>query len=143
MKSLKMSIFTIIAILFALNSFSQFSISYYNSSMSKVGVAYDFDSKLWTELRLYGNTWSQNITPEAVLCYNLKETENHNIYIGLGANVNYFSGVVLPVGVQFSPFGNFDKFSLHIEIQPTFDISNDLILQSSWGLRYRFGSKLK
>lgn len=138
---MKKAIFFIIAILLVINTFSQTSISYYNSSMSKIGIAYNFDNKMWTELRLYGNTWSYDITPEAVFCYNIKETQNHNIYIGVGANINYFNGFVIPIGLQFTPFDNFDKFSFHIEIQPTIDIGNDLILQSSWGLRYRFSKK--
>jgi hypothetical protein len=74
-----------------------------------------------------------------VLCYNIVKKDKHNIYVGLGGNVNYFNGIVVPIGVQFSPFEKLDKFSFHIEFQPTIDFESATLLQSSWGLRYRFG----
>lgn len=119
--------------------FSQMSILYYSSSLSKIGLGYNFSDNFWSELRLYSNTSINDITPELVVCYNIVKKENHNVYLGLGGNVNYFTGFVLPAGVQFTPIEKFDRFSLHIELQPTLDIESDLIVQSSWGLRYKFG----
>lgn len=130
-------LFSIISI----KGFSQMSISYYSSSLSKIGLGYNFSDNFWSELRLYSNTSINDITPELVVCYNIVKKENHNVYLGLGGNVNYFTGFVLPVGVQFTPIEKFDRFSLHIELQPTLDIESDLIVQSSWGLRYKFGKK--
>ena len=123
----------------SVKGFSQLSISYYSSSLSKIGLGYNFNDKFWSELRLYSNTTVDDITPELVICYNIVKKERHNIYLGLGANVNYFTGFVLPIGVQFTPFEKFDRFSLHIELQPTLDVESDLIFQSSWGLRYKLG----
>jgi hypothetical protein len=125
--------------LFSVEGFSQLSISYYSSSLSKIGLGYNFNDKFWSELRLYSNTTLDDITPELVICYNVVKKERHNIYLGLGGNFNYFTGFVLPVGVQFTPCEKLNGFSLHIELQPTLDFDNDLILQSSWGLRYKFG----
>lgn len=125
----------------SVKGFSQLSISYYSSSLSKIGLGYNFNDRLWSELRLYSNTSIENITPELVICYNIMKKEMHNIYLGLGGNVNYFTGFVLPIGAQFTPFEKLERFSLHIEFQPTLDIDSDLILQSSWGLRYKFGKK--
>jgi len=124
--------------LMSLKGFSQLSISYYSSSLSKIGLAYNFGERLWSELRLYTNTTINDITPELVVCYNIVKKDNHNIYLGFGGNVNYFTGFVLPIGVQFTPFEKFNKFSLHIELEPTLDIEDDLIIQGSWGLRYKF-----
>ena len=126
-------------ILMSNKGFSQFSISYYSSSLSKIGLGYNFGDRFWSELRLYSNTILDDITPEFVICYNIINKDKHNVYLGLGGNVNYFTGFVLPVGVQFAPLEKFDRFSLHIELQPMLDIENDFILQSSWGLRYKFG----
>jgi hypothetical protein len=126
---------------FSYKGFSQLSISYYSSTLSKIGLGYNFNDRFWSELRLYSNTSISDITPEVVICYNIVKKERHNIYLGIGGNVNYFSGFVLPVGVQFTPIEKFDRFSLHIELQPTLDIESDLIIQSSWGLRYKFGKK--
>lgn len=119
--------------------FPQLSISYYSSSFSKIGLAYNFSDKIWSELRLYSNTFFYDITPELVLCFNIVKTDRHNVYFGFGGNVNYLTGFVLPVGVQFTPIEKFDRFSLHIELQPTLDFMSDFIIQSSWGLRYKFG----
>ncbi|MCA1761215.1 MAG: hypothetical protein LC658_15710, partial [Bacteroidales bacterium] len=73
--------------------------------------------------------------------YNIVTKENHNVYLGFGGTVNYFTGFVLPIGVEFTPIEKFDRFSLQIELQPTLDIDNDLIIQSSWGIRYKFGKQ--
>ncbi len=127
--------------LISVKGFSQLSVSYYGSSLSKVGLAYNFGDRLWSELRLYSNTHVEDLTPELVICYNVVKKERHNVYLGLGGNVNYFTGFVLPVGVQFSPVEKFDRFSLHIEIMPTLDIEGDFIIQSSAGIRYTFGKR--
>ena len=125
--------------LIGIKGFSQMSISYYSSSLSKIGLGYNFSDRFWSELRLYSNTEIYDLTPELVVCYNVVKRENHNIYLGLGGNVNYFNGLVFPVGVQFAPIDKFDKFSLHIELLPTLDIGGEMIIvQSSWGLRYKF-----
>ncbi len=125
--------------LFSKTGFSQLSVSYYASSLSKIGMGYNFSDRFWSELRIYSNTTIHDLTPELVACFNIVKKENHNVYLGLGVNVNYFNGFVLPIGVQFAPIEKFDRFSLHIELQPTLDTDTDLIFQGSWGLRYRFG----
>lgn len=125
--------------LIPLTAKSQLSVSYYSSNLSKIGLAYDFTPRFWSEVRLYGDTGISNITPELVFCFNLANKEFHRIYLGFGGNVNYLNGFVIPVGVQFTPFEKFGRFSLHIEFEPTLDVvSEDLIIQASWGLRYRF-----
>ena len=125
--------------LIPLTAKSQLSVSYYSSNLSKIGLAYDFTPRFWSEVRLYADTDISNITPELVLCFNLASKEFHRIYLGFGGNVNYLNGFVMPVGVQFTPFEKFGRFSLHIELEPTLDIgSEDVIIQASWGLRYRF-----
>lgn len=140
-KQIRILILTGLFSILCLKGFSQLSISYYSSSFSKIGLGYNFNDRVWSELRLYSNTTVDDITPELVICYNIVKNEKHNIYLGLGGNVNYFNGFVLPVGVQFTPFEKFNRFLLHIELQPTLDIESDLIIQSSWGLRYTFGKK--
>ena len=118
---------------------SQLSVSYYSSSLAKIGMAYDFTPRFWSELRLYSDTDISNITPELVFCFNIANKEQHRIYLGLGGNINYFTGFVMPIGVQFTPFEKFDSFSLHIEFEPMLDLAvEDLILQASWGIRYKF-----
>lgn len=132
-------VLSVLLSIISLKAFSQMSISYYSSSLSKIGLGYNFNEKLWSELRLYSNTSLLYLTPEIVVCYNIIKKDNHNVYIGLGANINYYTGFVFPVGVQFTPIEKFDKFSLHIELQPLLDfVEGDIIIQSSWGIRYKF-----
>ena len=139
MTRLQKTLFTmLIFTLINLKGFSQISISYYSSSLSKFGVAYNFNDKLWTELRVYSNTAFENVTPELVINYNFISKERFNVYAGIGGVVNFFDGLVVPVGVQFTPFDKLERFSLHIECQPTIVIEGTSVLQSSWGLRYRF-----
>ena len=129
----------IISLLFCLWGNAQVSVSYYSSSLSKAGIAYDFNERVWGELRVYENTILQDFTPELVFCYNTTSKETHRTYAGLGVNINQLTGIVLPVGVQFSPTEKWNRFSFHIEFQPTFDFGHErIILQSAWGLRYKF-----
>jgi hypothetical protein len=65
-------------------SFSQISVAYYQSSSAKTAVAYNFSDRLWTEVRVYGNAFTNNFTPEAALLYNIIQKENHSVYIGAG-----------------------------------------------------------
>lgn len=139
MTRLQKTLFTLLIFsLIDLKGFSQISVSYYNSSLSKFGVAYNFNDKLWTELRVYSNTAFEDITPELVINYNFISKERFNVYAGIGGVVNFFDGLVVPVGVQFTPFDKLERFSLHIECQPTIVFEGTSVLQSAWGLRYRF-----
>jgi hypothetical protein len=138
-KQIKVLVLTGLLAALPVAGFSQLSVSYYFSGLSKIGLAYDFGPRFWTELRLYSDTDISSITPELVFCYNVVSREQHRIYIGLGANVNYFTGFVLPAGVQFSPFEKLDRFSMHIELEPTLDLGYEgLIIQASAGIRYKF-----
>lgn len=93
-------IFIIITLTLICNKgFSQISISYYDSSLPKIGFGYNISEKAWGELRLYSNTTFNDLTPELVLCYNVIKKERHNIYVGIGGNANFFNGLVVPIGV--------------------------------------------
>jgi hypothetical protein len=138
-KKLRFVVLVTMLAIIPLSVSSQLSVSYYSSSLAKIGMAYDFTPRFWSELRLYSDTDISNITPELVFCFNIANKEQHRIYLGLGGNINYFTGFVMPIGVQFTPFEKFDRFSLHIEFEPMLDLGvEDLILQASWGIRYKF-----
>ena len=122
----------------SIDAFSQIGVSYYSSNSSKIGLSYDFSNKFWSELRLYSNAYFSDLTSELVLCYNLVNQERYNIYVGIGGVFNYYNGIVVPIGVQFTPFEKLDKFSLHIELQPISDFDKTSSVQTSWGLRYKF-----
>jgi hypothetical protein len=63
---IKISLGVGITLLFCLWGNAQVSVSYYSFYLSKAGIAYHFDEKLWGELRVYGNSILQDFTPELV-----------------------------------------------------------------------------
>jgi hypothetical protein len=133
---MKRTVLVVIVFLFALKGFSQMSVSYYSVG-SKLGVAYNFNPKLWAELRLYSNADISEITPQLVGCYNFVQKERFNVYVGIGGMLNTENGVIIPVGIQFTPFEKFNHFLLHIELDPTIS-DYGTYYNTSWGLRYRF-----
>ncbi len=137
-KLIKISFVILLFTLIANKGFSQTSISYYNSSDSKVGLAHNFTDNLWGEARVA--VTFEDFNTDFVLCYNAFEINNYNLYLGLGAQINDDSGLIIPIGVQVAPFEKFKELSLHVELQPIFT-ENDNKLQSSIGLRYTFGKK--
>jgi hypothetical protein len=119
---------------------SQPSLSYYSSSHPKIGLGYEFSTRFWSEIRLYNNNEFSDITSELVLCNNVAHKERYNIYIGVGVTANFNNGgVVLPVGLQFFPIKDFNKFSLHIEFLTGTYAGDDPYVRSSLGIRYQFG----
>ena len=142
MKNLKVSFSLLIVMsLCFLKAHSQISLSTYTSSNSKFGVAYNFNNKLWSELRINSTISLNYFTPDLVVCYNVLHQDTRNVYIGLGANVNYRRGIMMPVGVQFAPFGKVNSFSVHIECSPVYRREDNFVLQTSWGVRYMFSKK--
>ena len=137
----------IISFLIISNSgFGQLSMSFQYSSDSKIGIGYNFSQRIWSELRIYSNTYLEGFTPELVVLYNVSVKDRHEIYIGAGGVINGFSGIVIPVGLQFRPLEDFKRFSIQIEFEPMLDFSDvDLTLAflSSAGIRYTFGKKEK
>lgn len=120
----------------------QLSVAYQYSSLDKIGIGFNFSKRLWSDLRIYGNTFSESITPEIVFLYNVSAKESHEIYIGAGGVVNYFNGIVIPAGIQIRPFENFRNFSFQIEFEPLIEFEvEDVLLQASGGIRYQFGKK--
>lgn len=139
MKSIKKIIILLTLICLVKQGYSQLSVSYYSSSLSKIGLGYNFSNRVWGEVRLYSNTIIYDTTPELVFCANLVGKERYCLYLGVGGVVNYFNGIVVPFGVQFTPFDKMGNFTLHIELEPTVDFDSDIILQSSFGIRFIFG----
>ena len=120
-------------------TYSQISASFYtNSSNSKFAVGYNFNEKLWTDLRIYSGTNIDNITPELVLNYNFINKNNYDLYAGAGMIFNNINGFVLPVGVAVKPFDNFKNLSFNIEFTPLYEMDDrDLYIRGFLGIRYK------
>lgn len=132
--------FTLILGVIYFNSYSQISASFYqNESNSKIAIGYEFNDKLWTDLRLYSGTNIDNITPEIVLNYNVVRKEKYDTYIGAGVVLNNINGIIIPVGLGIKPFENLRNLSLNIELNPLYEIDlEDLFIRGFIGVRYIF-----
>jgi hypothetical protein len=131
-------------VLFSKLGISQISTSYYYSSHSKIGVAYNFSNRLWSELRLYNADEFSDISSELILNCNVIRKERHNIYTGIGGVVNLdYGGLVIPIGTQFYPVKDFKNFSIHIEFLPAFIVGEEIQLNSALGIRYLFEKRKK
>ena len=137
-KKLKLTIFLCLSIIY-FKGYSQISTSFYmNESNSKVAIGYEFNDKLWTDLRIYSGTNIGNLTPEIVLNYNFVRKENYDTYIGGGVILNNINGLVIPIGIAVKPFENFKNLSFNIEFNPLYEIDlNDLYIRGFIGIRYK------
>ena len=138
LKKLKLTIFFCLSIIY-FKGYSQISTSFYmNESNSKVAIGYEFNDKLWTDLRIYSGTNIENFTPEIVLNYNFVRKENYETYIGGGVILNNINGVVIPIGIAVRPFENLKNLSFNIEFNPLYEIDfNDLFIRGFIGIRYK------
>ncbi|TXE14578.1 hypothetical protein [Algoriphagus aquimarinus] len=72
---------------------------------------------------------------ELVVNYLFIQNDTYQFYGGLGARVNYFSGIVIPAGLNIYPFEN-KNFGFQMELS---GIVGELsYLRGSTGIRYRF-----
>ena len=137
MKTKKL-ILTIIIAIFSFNSYSQISTSFYqNDNNSKIAIGYEFNEKLWGDIRIYSGTNIENFTPEIVLNYNLVRKEKYETYIGAGFSLNNINGIIIPVGIGIKPFENIKNLSFNIELNPTYEMDlEDLLIRGFVGIRY-------
>ena len=141
MQTTTRSIFFIFVFLFSFQFMnSQVSASFHtNSHFSKIGVGYDFNESLWTELRVHSGTFIESITPEIVLNYNFVRKEVFESYLGGGVVLNGFNGILGQAGLQIKPFENLRSFSFIIEAQPQYNWDyEDVIFNGFGGIRYKF-----
>ncbi|MDR6302135.1 hypothetical protein [Mesonia maritima] len=137
--TLKM-IFTLIVLFSLTDVNAQLSASFYgNDADSKIGIGYDFNEKLWGEIRVYSGPSITNTTAEAVLNYNFIRKEKYQTYVGIGAIANNLNGIIAPIGLRFSPIESLSNFLIHIELQPAYIFDyDDAFLTGFFGIRYKF-----
>lgn len=125
--------------MFSAKGFSQVSVSFYaNDANAKIGVGYEFNEKLWSDLRIYSGTNIDNITPEIVLNYNFLQKESYETYAGVGGIFNNVNGVVVPVGIGIRPFEKIPALSLNIEFNALYEVDlSDLFIRGFIGIRYK------
>ncbi|OFX60125.1 MAG: hypothetical protein A2066_17615 [Bacteroidetes bacterium GWB2_41_8] len=143
MKTRIFPVCTLLFILLTIKSFGQFSASYYTSKQySKIGVGFDFSTRFWGELRMYGSMPYNNAKPEVAVYYNFTNTEKHSIYAGIGGSPSSQYGIMIPIGFKINTSKILENTGLHIEIEPTYDgVKERSFLYTVVGFRYYFRNK--
>lgn len=130
-------LFSLILLCFFSKSYSQLGISYHQSSIPFIGVNYEIGEHFAPELRLGTDVYLENLSLEAIVTYKFLTKEDYDFYGGLGARIQDYAGIVVPIGFNFYPF-NEKSFGFHLEMTPI--IGEGSVLRGSWGIRYRFGN---
>ena len=138
MKNLKLLLTLTLGIIYSA-SYAQLTTSFYSNDFnSKFAIGYEFNEKLWTDLRIYSGTDIDNFTPELVLNYNFLRKDNYYTYFGGGIVANNINGIVVPIGIGIKPFENLKNLSINIEFNPLYELDfEDLFIRGFVGIRYR------
>lgn len=118
--------------------FAQFGVSFHQSNLPFVGVNYEIKNKLRPEIRVGTDNYFDALSIEGILTYDLSKKQEYDFYAGIGARVNGFSGIVVPLGLNVYPLST-KQFGFHIELTPI--IGEESLLRGCWGIRYRFYKK--
>jgi hypothetical protein len=131
---------TLFVVLLSVKSNAQFNLSFLtNSENSLLGVGYSFNEKLSTDLRVYSTTSFSDATIQALLKYNFVRKEDYSVYVSAGMILNRINAVVVPIGVEFKPFKDYQKVSFFIEAQPYYELDlSEAFISGFGGLRYSF-----
>lgn len=119
-------------------SFGQFGVSIHQSFLPFAGFSYEFKNRIRPEIRVATDNYFYDLSVEGILTYDVLKKEDYNIYVGVGAKVNGFDGLVIPIGMNIYPFAT-KRFGFVMELSPI--IGEDALLRGSWGIKYKFGNK--
>lgn len=116
--------------------FAQPGVNYHHSGLPFLGINYEINERVRPELRIGTNTLLDDLSFEGVVTYDVLDQEDYEFYAGLGARTSDYSGIVIPLGLNFYPFTT-KNFGFHMELAPIIGDAGDL-LRGAWGIRYRF-----
>lgn len=126
---------TVIILLGSNVSFGQLGISFHQSNLPFIGVNYEIKDRFITEIRIGTDNFFESSSVEGAVMYKILRKADFDFYGGLGARINGFAGVVIPIGLNIYPFQT-KNFGFHIEAAPI--VGESSLLRGSWGIRYRF-----
>ncbi|MCX2743251.1 hypothetical protein OO013_05205 [Mangrovivirga sp. M17] len=114
---------------------AQVGAGFHYSNLPFLGINYEISDRFRPELRIGTDTFLEDVSLEGVVTYDLLDKPDYELYLGLGARSEDFSGLVIPFGLNLYPLDN-KNFGFHFEVAP---IVGDVdILRGSLGFRYRF-----
>lgn len=117
-------------------TYAQFGASIHQSNLPFVGVNYEIKERFLPELRIGTDNYFDDTSLELALNYIFKRDEIINAYAGLGARIQIFEGIVVPIGMNIYPFEK-NNFGFQMELAGLLGGERSL-LRGSWGIRYRF-----
>lgn len=128
---------TILFLLFSNVALAQFGVSAHQSELPFIGFNYELDERWRPELRIGTDNYFELVSVELDLSYDILNKEEYEFYAGAGLRLNYWDGVVIPLGLNIFPFQS-KSFGFHIELSPIIVFDDEPLLRGSWGIRYRF-----
>jgi len=116
-------------------TYGQFGVNFHQSNLPFAGINYEFAERFRPEVRIGTDNYFEDLSVEGIFTYDILNKDNYEFYGGLGARAEDFTGLVIPIGLNFYPFST-KNFGFHIELAPI--LGDENILRGSWGIRYRF-----
>lgn len=112
-----------------------------------LGVHYQksSSSKFAAEIKVFANRDLEDVALDAAVFFNFRPREYHRFSVGLGVHLTdsemFNEYIFIPVQLEVTPFQNFRRLTLVIELAPVTPNYEfyDLGLRHLWGIRYRFG----
>lgn len=114
---------------------AQWTTAFHISNRPFIGVNRQLGDNWLPEFRVDVDNSFEYTGLELAVNYLFFKNETVQFYGGLGGRVNYFSGLVIPAGLNIYPFEN-KNFGFQMEIAGI--IGEVSILRGSTGIRYRF-----
>ena len=124
----------LILILSSTLTYAQWGVEFIASNLSQLSVNYEINERIRPGVAIGTDTYFEDISIEVTGTYDILDRSEFEVYVGAGARFNYFSGVVIPVGVNVYPFET-ARLGFKIEIAPI--IGDESVLRGGAGLRIR------
>ncbi len=113
---------------------AQWGVEFLASNFPQLTVNYEINERIRPGVSFGTDTYLEDISIELTATYDLLDRSEFEVYAGAGVRFNYFSGLVIPIGVNVYPFET-DRLGFKIEMAPI--IGDDAILRGGAGLRIR------
>ncbi|PZX58360.1 hypothetical protein LV84_01566 [Algoriphagus ratkowskyi] len=114
---------------------AQWTTSFHISNRPFVGVNKQLGERWLPEFRVDVDNSFDYTGLELVVNYIFVKKDSYQFYGGLGGRANYYSGVVIPAGLNIYPFEN-KSFGFQMELAGV--VGELSYLRGSTGIRYRF-----
>jgi hypothetical protein len=123
-------------------SYSQSVLSYHQSpNGGQAAYAYEVNDKFRPEIRLFANTFIEELFLKVMLNYNFVRKDSYEFYSGLTAYTAIAEDmtIMIPFGLNIYPFEQ-KNFGFQMEFSPSFPFGQPWgpYFTGSWGIRYRF-----